>query len=142
VVIVQHDRGLAASPPVRYILGVARSGYLLATAFVAHLHPSCQIQRSTLGSSGSINAHSPSSTSHGFKRATASRGGCPSTADDQSKEGTCSLPPLIYSAPGACGKPLVVLHNHQPKPEPTKIGVTIQVPVARGRVVGSAARRW
>jgi hypothetical protein len=34
------------------------------------LCPGCRIRRSTLGSSGSINAHSSSSTSHGFGRAT------------------------------------------------------------------------
>jgi hypothetical protein len=34
------------------------------------LRPGCRIRRSTLGSGGSINAHSSSSTSRGFGRAT------------------------------------------------------------------------
>ena len=32
-----------------------------------------------------------------------------------------SLPLLIYSALGACGKTRVVLHNLRPKPEPAEI---------------------
>ena len=76
------------------------------------------------------------------RRAAASRGGCPSTADDQGKgRVTHSSPLSTYSAPGACGKTRVVPQNRRPRPEPADMGVATCVCCCRRTVLlGTVSR--
>src|SRR5271166_56240 len=62
------------------------------------------------------------------RRAAASRGGCPSTADDKGKEekrkgSTYPFHSQHIAHRGACGKTRVVPQNRWPKPESTQMGV-------------------